>query len=359
MIRDLYLFFKNDKTYFLLFLLVLIFYGLLGRGESVSEKRYESSNEYQAFRHAEEKWNEEISNKESFNRLMKKKPVLAAVFQMFLLLIFLGFIVGSVIDFLFFVNKKFRGFISTGLSPPDSPDWKLASLFKVVLLFLMTAILLSVIFGMFRAFSPLVGNDNFYMILHTVTMDFLCIFFIVAILRENGICWTDLGFRKPKNGIFREICTGFLGYMAVLPLFFFVLFLLLFISKIFSYEPPPHPLVSMFLEEEKRSQGLIVFSIFLATVIGPILEEIFFRGFCYTIFRVKWGKTWAMIISSAFFGLIHHSGFAFWPIFILGIMLSYLYEKRGSLIAPITLHIIHNMVFLGYFLLAKQMVMCT
>ena len=60
-------------------------------------------------------------------------------------------------------------------------------------------------------------------------------------------------------------------------------------------------------------------------------------------------------LSAAFFASIHHSGFVFWPIFVLGIALAYLYEKRRSLIASITLHVVHNTLFIAYFFLVKQM----
>ena len=64
-----------------------------------------------------------------------------------------------------------------------------------------------------------------------------------------------------------------------------------------------------------------------------------------------------MVLSSVFFAVIHYNQFAFLPIFILGLSLAYLYEKRGSLLAPIALHIIHNTIFIGYFFLAKQIVL--
>jgi len=101
---------------------------------------------------------------------------------------------------------------------------------------------------------------------------------------------------------------------------------------------------------------LIVYSLFLAGVMGPVVEEIFFRGFFYRIIREKWGVLWGMIVTSAAFALIHQNQFAFLPIFILGMALAYLYEKRDNFVAPITLHVVHNCLFLGYFFIAKQII---
>ena len=149
---------------------------------------------------------------------------------------------------------------------------------------------------------------------------------------------------------------GWTGYLGVLPIFALVLAVLLFLANLVRYEPPPHPLVNVFIEEEKRLPFLVAFSAFLGAVIGPVFEEVFFRGFCYPILKGKVGKVWAMVISAAFFASIHHTGFVFWPIFVLGLALAYLYESRRSLLAPITLHVTHNTLFISYFFLVKQMI---
>ena len=126
------------------------------------------------------------------------------------------------------------------------------------------------------------------------------------------------------------------------------------IVQFFQYEPPPHPLVDVFVVEDGRSHLVMYLSIVLACIVGPFIEEVFFRGFCYRAFRSKSGVRWAMVISAAFFAFIHTSSFAFLPIFFLGLVLAYMYEKRGSLIPSITIHILHNTFFIGYFFVLKR-----
>ena len=99
---------------------------------------------------------------------------------------------------------------------------------------------------------------------------------------------------------------------------------------------------------------LIYYSLFLAALFGPIFEEIFFRGFCYPILKRRIGVPLSMVTTAAFFALIHENSFAFLTIFVLGLGLVYLYEKRGSLVAPLTMHITHNVVFLSYFFFTKE-----
>jgi len=199
-------------------------------------------------------------------------------------------------------------------------------------------------------------SDNVYLILHTLALYFVGVYFMMRFVKKSGGHWSDLGLRVPGTGFFREVGAGFLGYLGVLPLFVAVLLVLLVIANFFHYEPPAHPLVNIFLEEEKRAPFLMAFSLLLGAVMGPVFEEIFFRGFCYPVLRNRWGKSWGMVLSAAFFAGIHHSGFVFWPVFVLGITLAYLYEERRSLVASITLHITHNSILLGYFFLVKQII---
>jgi membrane protease YdiL (CAAX protease family) len=131
----------------------------------------------------------------------------------------------------------------------------------------------------------------------------------------------------------------------------------LWVAEMLAYRPPGHPLVEIFLTEEQRAPWLIYYSIFLAVCVGPVVEEIVFRGFCYPIFKKRFGVPAGMIMSAGLFAWIHENSFAFWPIFVLGLVLAYLYEKRKSLIAPITLHVVHNGIFLAYFFLAKNFLM--
>ena len=82
-------------------------------------------------------------------------------------------------------------------------------------------------------------------------------------------------------------------------------------------------------------------------VISPIAEELIFRGLIYN--RMKRGSRTpvpAMIFSSFMFGFYH--GNIVQTIYgcLSGMLLAYLYEKYGSIKAPILAHITMNMVAL-------------
>ena len=90
--------------------------------------------------------------------------------------------------------------------------------------------------------------------------------------------------------------------------------------------------------------------IVLVTVIAPLGEELFFRGFFFGALRNWRGPILAAILSGAVFGLVH-AGSApvayLVPLAIFGFGLCMLYELTGSLYPAIALHALNNSIALG------------
>lgn len=89
---------------------------------------------------------------------------------------------------------------------------------------------------------------------------------------------------------------------------------------------------------------------FVVTVLAPIAEEVFFRGFFFTALR-SWRGPWvAAIITGAVFGLIHGGsspvGYLV-PLAAFGFGLCLLYWRTGSLYPCIALHALNNSLALG------------
>jgi uncharacterized protein len=89
---------------------------------------------------------------------------------------------------------------------------------------------------------------------------------------------------------------------------------------------------------------------FLVSVVAPIGEEFFFRGFFYGALR-NWRGPWlAAILTGLVFGIVHFSSsnVAFLlPLAFFGFALCVLYEKTGSLYPCIALHCANNAVAFG------------
>ena len=149
------------------------------------------------------------------------------------------------------------------------------------------------------------------------------------------------------------VCIGITGYITAVPVIFIIMVLTLLVIRLINYEPPVQPIVELFMEE--KEPAVLGVSILFAAICGPVTEEIFFRGFMYSAMKKKMGILWSILITSALFSLMHTHPVGFLPIMVLGILLAYLYEKTGSIIPSITVHIIHNvgtvcMVFLAKYL---------
>ncbi len=94
---------------------------------------------------------------------------------------------------------------------------------------------------------------------------------------------------------------------------------------------------------ESATAGSTTLSMFLyAGIIGPVVEELVFRGFVLRSLD-KYGKNLAIVISAALFGIMHgnipQAVFAF----LTGLVFGYV-ASRYSIVWCIVLHILNNMV---------------
>jgi membrane protease YdiL (CAAX protease family) len=111
-----------------------------------------------------------------------------------------------------------------------------------------------------------------------------------------------------------------------------------------------HPVDPRWLEfylEHLPSSGLgILVAAVTAVLAAPLAEELLFRGLVYRLARRTWGPWPAAVVSSLAFGLIHGEPWFLFGLVGLGLILAYLYETTGSLLAPVIAHALHNAVSL-------------
>ncbi len=77
-------------------------------------------------------------------------------------------------------------------------------------------------------------------------------------------------------------------------------------------------------------------------IIGPVLEEILFRGAITRALLQQYNPTKAILISALLFGVFHINPAQILPAFLIGILLAWTYYKTGSLIPCILMHIFNN-----------------
>lgn len=269
----------------------------------------------------------------------------------------------SLIVFIFFLGLVANGYFIFSLFKKkvlfrrigdiNPPQWEIGEVFKIIILGLTFSYLFFMLIGFFTGIlESLTGtefqvfkNENFRMIFDTIILDFIILLVVLKFLWDNhGKKIASLGL--VKNHMARNIFYGVFGYVAVMPIIFIIGILIYILLNVLELKPPPQPIVGLFLMEENVT--FIFISSAIASVFGPVIEEIFFRGVMYSAVKRKLGIFWGIFITSILFSFLHTHAFTYFlvgfiPIAILGAVLAYLYEKTGSLIPSITLHILNNM----------------
>jgi len=115
---------------------------------------------------------------------------------------------------------------------------------------------------------------------------------------------------------------------------------------------PPFPQVAIFGAPEQKdiaeSFGAVPVQILLIVVAAPISEEVCFRGLLFGGLRTRLPRLAAALISALVFGGLHAlTGVsAVPPLIAFGFILALLYEKTGSIVPGILLHMLNNSVAL-------------
>jgi hypothetical protein len=90
------------------------------------------------------------------------------------------------------------------------------------------------------------------------------------------------------------------------------------------------------------------FPLIVLSLLGPFVEELFFRGLCYNLIRAYQGVGVSVAVSAALFGGIHLLDTGSLAAVIVpavgGIVLALLYEFSQSLVAPFILHGLGNLI---------------
>lgn len=235
--------------------------------------------------------------------------------------------------------------------------------------------------------QDLISNVFFIKLIMTIFLPFFLIYLSPALKPKSGIYFGQIknsllialksfGLVGPASMSFLII--GILGWNfndwngSILVSIFFtaaLLFLPKFTHKLFTNKEEDKKVIqpiyfilfisvlavitALFLPE----LNLIIRNILYYIFIVAVGEELLFRGYFQSSFNLFFGKNfkignvtfgWGLILSSILFGLTHAlvvSPMA-WPwmlfTFIGGLILGFVREKDGSLLAPIILHILMN-----------------
>ena len=238
---------------------------------------------------------------------------------------------------------------SAGLLP-ENPGWSGWDVLRLALLAfaLMVAFLVAVAFVSKRLLFPQLK----YMAVMTFPLvnfiaQVLAYGVLFAVMVSTATKHASTGFGSairwnwPKRGIGWLILTGVLTLIALQGL-----------ARLL-----PWPKKSPFEEFFKRPIDAYAIA-FLAITLGPLIEELFFRGFLYPVLARRLGLLWGVFLTAIPFALIHFFEYGAWGpvlvIFLVGVVLTVVRARQNSVASSFIVHAVYNGVQMGLAFVATR-----
>jgi membrane protease YdiL (CAAX protease family) len=245
------------------------------------------------------------------------------------------------------VDDSSHGEVAQQRSSPSeapSPPWRPIEALFVGLTGFGLGVVLSIIVvlatpdrGLRLVFSLLVGSLS----LSAATIAW------VAFLHRGAFAALGLRTRRPVGDVAIGIVVGVLSYPLIVLVLGALLYTLLSLLAGGPVTPPRQELLPRRPDELEVAIGAVS-----AILVAPVAEELFFRGFLFGALRRRFGVGIAAVASAVPFALVHLYLLLMPLLFAFGIVLAYIYERRGSLFASMAAHAAFNVVgFLVYLLL--------
>lgn len=162
----------------------------------------------------------------------------------------------------------------------------------------------------------------------------------------RGVSWADLSDELGLSlgeGVPKELLAGVLGYLAGLPLILVVALIAGAVERAIMGEQAGPEGFPMFQTPLAGSWAGLMIGAVGSCLWAPLVEEALFRGALHSYLPAWMGVLGRCLLVGAIFGLIHpYSPAGMIQVGAAGVAFGFLREWRGSLIAPITAHFLHN-----------------
>ncbi|MFA4981257.1 MAG: CPBP family intramembrane glutamic endopeptidase [Candidatus Omnitrophota bacterium] len=344
---------KRERLYILLLIFIILVNVVIAAvPDSAKEKaRKLASLESGQPQKAKTLDDEMLVKRKEMEEKFKEEPGLAMVFGMVSLLIVAVLLLGIFVLGALVSVRLSRKKIDIATYVPQPVKWGILDVAKVAILCLFFGYMVTLTESALVRIFSIIKNDNFRMVVNSSILDTLVIVFILYFaVGQYKEKLASLGI-SAKN-FSRNVFYGIVGYIAAVPILVAILIITVAVITALKYMPEKQPIVELFLKE--KNAPLLIFTTLFAAIAGPVVEELFFRGFMYNALKKRAGIIWAMLITAAVFAGLHAHLVGFLPIMVLGIVLAYLYEKTGTLVSSITVHIMHNLGMVMLVLLTKM-----
>ncbi len=188
------------------------------------------------------------------------------------------------------------------------------------------------------------GDDRAWGLAATVVLEAVLLLVVWAFASAKSMRWPRM-FGLTAARMVIGLGRGLRGYVIAFPWVVGLLWAVALLAQRLGIEPSVEAIHELLFVETRGP--VVIVTLALACVIGPIAEELFFRGLVFSSLRRRVSRPAAMLISGALFSALHTNLIGFLPILALGWVLADLYERTGSLAAPIAVHIVHNTLLIS------------
>lgn len=185
------------------------------------------------------------------------------------------------------------------------------------------------------------------------TMVLVCVFTVALVGSGHAGPLRLLGMWEAQP--FRRAVLGVVGFLMVFPLVLLAAVAALILAPRVGL---PVQAQEVLVQVAAVSPGMFLAALVGIVVVTPLTEELLFRGFLYATLRRHAGPLGAIALSALTFALMHGHAVGVAPLFVLGFLLAYLYERTGSLAASVAAHAAYNLYVVLLACLAPHACVC-
>lgn len=178
---------------------------------------------------------------------------------------------------------------------------------------------------------------------------FMWIWFFLC---ENQISWRDAFGLYPSH-LAKSIMWGIVGAFIFIPVAWGLQEFLAQWIEVMTRHPAAQQQAVTMMQKQNLPMVEQVFLPVLAILLAPPAEEMLFRGIFYTTIKQSGFPRAARWATSLLFATMHFNLLSFLPLAVFSFILIDLYEKTGSLWAPMTAHSLFNFANWGLLMLEK------
>ncbi len=179
---------------------------------------------------------------------------------------------------------------------------------------------------------------------------YLTLSIIELALIVSLVCFGWQGFARRLKGFGLNLRTmvpdlgaAVVNLISALPLVLLGIWLMTYLGRLFvgpDFNMQANEGLTVVIGNSQPSLRALMF-VFLV-LIAPVFEEMLFRGLLQSVIRGLTPGPWAAIVITSVFFAVSHPLTHLPALFVLSCCMGYAYEKSGSLLRPIFIHVLFN-----------------